>query len=82
MGASYNELVDDYMKTCYNLYGVKPGTKQYDLLVDDNVNAILQNILDIEDPKNADLQNLVTNFVLSTGITEETLALVKKHLGE
>ena len=80
MGASYDELVEDYMQTCCNLYGVKTGTKQYALLVDDNVNSILRHVLKAEDPKHADLKTLAHDFILSTGITEETLALVKKHL--
>ena len=82
MGASYDELVEDYMQTCCNLYGVETGTKQYALLVDDNVNSILRHVFKIEDPKHANLKELAHNFVLSTGISEETLALVKKHLSK
>ncbi len=84
MGASYDELVEDYMLTCRNLYGFKPGTKQYDLLLDDNLNSILRNIFGIEDNdfRSADLKQLAENFILSAGVTREALGLAKKHLSE
>ena len=82
MGASYDELAEDYMLTCRNLYGVQPGTKQYSLLLDDNVNSILLNLFGVHDPKNADLKHLAEDFVMSTGITEETLARVREHLAQ
>ena len=80
MGASYDELADDYMLTCRNLYGVQKGTKQYNLLLDDNVNAVLLNLFGVHDPKSADLRHLAEEFVLSTGITEQTLSRVREQL--
>ena len=82
MGASYDEIAEDYMLTFRNLYGIEPGTRQYALLLDDNVNAVLRNLFGVEDLKNADLKRLAADFIRSAGISNETLALVKAHLGK
>ncbi len=81
MGASYDELVADYMQTYVNLYDVKPGTRQYELLVDDNVNSILKNLFHVDDPENADLSALAADYIRSAGVSEEVLKQVRKNLG-
>ena len=81
MGASYEELVKDYMQTYVNLYDVKPGTKQYELLVDDNVNSILKSLFRVDDPENADLSDLAADYIRSAGVSDETLRQVRKNLG-
>ena len=81
MGASYEELVKDYMQTYVNLYDVKPGTKQYELLVDDNVNSILKSLFRVDDPENADLSDLAADYIRSAGVSDETLRQVRKNPG-
>ncbi len=81
MGASYDELVRDYMQTYVNLYDVKPGTKQYELLVDDNVNSILKSLFHVDDPESADLSALAADYIRSAGVSEVTLEKVRKNLG-
>ena len=81
MGASYDELVRDYMQTYVNLYDVKPGTKQYELLVDDNVNSILKSLFHVDDPESADLSALAADYIRSAVVSEVTLEKVRKNLG-
>ena len=40
MGATSEEITADYMVTYYNYYGVEPGTEQYDVIANANINAI------------------------------------------
>ena len=69
------------MQTYVNLYDVKPGTKQYELLVDDNVNSILKSLFRVDDPENADLSDLAADYIRSAGVSDETLRQVRKNLG-
>ena len=82
MGASYDEILQDYMLTPCNLYGVKPGTKQYNLLVEDNLHAIFQALFHVNDPRQADLKRIATEYLISSGVTEATLEKAKSHLSE
>ena len=69
------------MQTYVNLYDVKPGTKQYELLVDDNVNSILKSLFHVDDPESADLSALAADYIRSAGVSEVTLEKVRKNLG-
>ena len=37
MGATFSEVVDDYMTTYYNYYGVEPGTDKYTAIAESNI---------------------------------------------
>ena len=81
MGASYEEIVADYMVTFGNYYGVTPGTAQY-TQISNNVAKNLSMVVGIEDPAAADLQAAVTDYLLGLGVSQETIDAVKANLGE
>ncbi len=80
LGASYDELVQDYMATFYNYYGVTAGTDQY-AQISNNVAKNLNLTMGLEDPVNADLQAAITAYLESLGVSAETIAAVKANLG-
>lgn len=45
MGATYDEIVDDYMKSYDNYYGVtKDDAKRYSVIVNNNINEMIKTI--------------------------------------
>lgn len=57
MGATYQEIVDDYMLTYKNYYGITEDDPRYEIIKNKNVDAMLKFICgdEVEDIKNADL---------------------------
>lgn len=79
MGASLDEVVQDFMVTFYNYYGVVAGTDQYAQL-SNNIKKNLSVYMGIEDVENADLQAEAERYLKDLGVSEETIAAVKANL--
>ncbi len=82
MGASYDEVVKDYMVTFYNYYGVQPGTDQYTQIS----NNVIKNLstafgLQMSELAEADLAAEAVEYFKELGVSDETIAAVKVKLG-
>lgn len=80
MGAGADEVVSDYMVTYYNYYGVEPGTDQYEAIASGNIVKTLQTVFNTEDIWNTDLAADAEAYLLSAGISAETIQAVKDNL--
>lgn len=81
MGASTDEVIDDYMVTFYNYFGVTPEDEVYNEIVQDNITAQLKRAFEIDSLDDADLVQEAEEYILSTGITPDELEQLKKNLG-
>lgn len=82
MGASKEEIVNDYMKTYENFYGVTKANKEkYDLIAND-VLDMLKYITGSKDLDNINMQEKARAFVLEKGLSEKDLDLVIKRLSK
>lgn len=82
MGASKEEIVNDYMKTYENFYGVTKANKEkYDLIVKD-VLDMLRYITSSKDLDNINIQERARAFVLGKGLSEKDLQLVINRLSK
>lgn len=79
MGASKEEIVEDYMQSYINYYGVEKGTDKYKLISED-VLAMLKFIAGTEDLSKANLAAAAEKFVISGGMTAEQVKTLKKNL--
>jgi hypothetical protein len=85
MGASLEEIRDDYTKTYTNLYDVKDGRQQP---VEPEVLAAVREIIvrnlsasfGIEDLSSADLAEAAENYLLGIGLSAEEIARLKAVL--
>ena len=82
MGASYEEVVADYMVTFYNYYGVQEGTDQYNQIS----NNVIKNLstafgISTADLATADLAAEAEAYFLELGVSQETIDAVKVNLG-
>ena len=82
MGASYDEVVADYMVTFYNYYGVQPGTEQYKQIS----NNIVKNLstafgIQMSELAAADLAAEAEAYFKELDVSDETIAAVKAKLG-
>ena len=80
MGASIDEVINDYMLTYYNYYNVLPGSDQYNLIRDKRILNQLFTAFGTENLANADLSKLCEEYLLSIGVTEEDIVTLKSKL--
>ena len=80
MGASLEEVTDDYMVTYYNFYGVTRDDVRYDTIADSNIRKSLQILFDETDLETADLSSCAGKYLTGIGLEAEELASLKENL--
>lgn len=80
MGASFDEVTEDYMITYYNFYNILPDTEQYYAVRDKFIVKQLENAFETTDLTNANLSMLCEKYLLSIGVTEEDIQSLKLKL--
>jgi hypothetical protein len=82
MGATLDEVVDDYMETYYNYYGVEKGSEKYDAVVNNNLIKSLNTNFKVDDIYKANLVREAEEFLMEeVGLTAEEIAKLKAKLG-
>ena len=81
MGATLYEVIDDYMLTYYNYYGVEKGSEKYDAIVKNNLIKVLNTTFKVDDVYKADLAAEAAAFLTEdTGLTADEVAALKEKL--
>ena len=81
MGATLDEVIDDYMVTYYNYYGVEEGTEKYAAIVKNNLIQVLNTTFRVEDVSKADLAAEAAAFLMEdAGLTAQEVAALKGKL--
>ena len=82
MGASMDEVIDDYMLTYYNYYGVEEESEKYDAIVKNNLIKVLNTTFKVDDVSKADLVAEAAAFLVEdAGLTADEVAALKIKLG-
>lgn len=79
MGASKDQIVEDYMQSYNNYYGIQKGTEQYKLISQD-VLAMLKVIAGTDNLDKADLAAGANKYLLSGGVTAKQINTFKPNL--
>ena len=83
-GASYQELVDDYMITYDNYYGITPekDSERYTVIVENVLQPMISSMVGDEsvDIKSANLSIYAEEFLKSGGMTDDTLTDLKSNI--
>ena len=84
-GASYQQIVDDYMITYDNYYGItkKDDAARYDVIVENMLDPMLMSVIEDEsiDPKTADLSGYAEQYLRNAGMNNEQINALKERLG-
>ena len=82
MGATADEVVEDYMETFFNYYGVEKGTEKYNAVVNSNIIPTLKTIFGVTDIYTADLEaEAEAYFMENLGLSAKEVAELKVKLG-
>ncbi len=80
MGASYDEVVADYMVTYKNYYGIEPGTEKYEAIAASNIIKSLEKAFGVEDLKTADLKAEAEEYIKEIGLADDEIAALRANL--
>ena len=80
MGASADEVVEDYMVTYYNYYGVEKGSAKYQAIANGNIVKSLEKSFGISDLYSADLASASEGYLKSIGLSSEEIKALKANL--
>ena len=82
MGATYDEVVRDYMLSYYNYYGITEYDDQYDTIVRENVDQTLMAAFGTDDLRHADLKAEAEDYFRELGLSDAELSALRTKLGE
>ena len=80
MGANYDEVIDDYMKTYENYYKVEKGTEKYNAISQSNIVKTLEAAFGVSDLKSANLQEGAISYIKSIGLTDAEINQLMANL--
>ena len=86
MGASYDEVIEDYMTSFYNYYGVTKDDARYEIIANSNIVKTLKAAFTFtkkdkkRDLKTADLAACAKKYLKSIGLTNAEIKALKKNL--
>ncbi|MCR4675733.1 MAG: tyrosine-protein phosphatase [Sphaerochaetaceae bacterium] len=80
MGATAKEVVEDYMVTYYNFYGVEKGTEKYETIAESNIVSSLKAAFGITDFYGANLAAEAEKYLLSLGLSAQEISNLKTNL--
>ena len=85
MGAELQEIIDDYMLSFYNYYGIDKESEpvRYEAVLDNNLMAMLYHVTgadSMETLEKMDLEAAVTNYLLNNGMAEDDIRTLQEKL--
>ena len=80
MGASLDAVVEDYMLSFFNYFGVEKGSEKYDIIAQSNILASLRKAFDTDNLEEADLEALAHSYLTGIGLSPETLETLANNL--
>lgn len=80
-GASYEQVVADYMTTYENYYGVEKDSEKYTAIAESNIVKTLETAFGVESLETADLQAESEEYMRQLGLTDGQIGKLKENLG-
>ena len=83
MGATYDELIEDYFITYHNYYGIEKGTSKYDMIKSMHIDEMIRYVFDFA-PKTtllgANFKSKANDYLLAIGLTQAQIDAVQTKL--
>lgn len=82
-GATYSEIVADYMASFENYYHVRPGTRQFDFVRHNTVDSVLARLTgrdDVASLGDEELQASARAYLLRGGLSEDEIEALREGL--
>ena len=80
MGATPDEIVDDFLKSFHNYFGIMPGSNDYYFVANNEIKPFLASILGVKNIENVNLANSAENYLLKIGVTQNEIVNLRSKL--
>ena len=81
MGADAGEITADYLVSFYNYFGIRPHTKEYDLVADNEIRSSLAAAFGVRDISKANLPAAAESYLLRIGVPAADIEALRRKLG-
>lgn len=81
MGATKDEVINDYMTSYYNYYKIDKNDSKYDLIANSNIKKTLQNLFPNMSSSD-DLSKSAYNYVKNLGLSDNEINQLKTNLSQ
>ena len=82
MGASSEEIVNDYMISFYNYFGIMPGSDEYNLVANNEIKPFLASIFEVKNIESANLASAAAEYLLKAGVPLKNIETLKEKLSK
>ena len=82
MGASAEEITADYLVSFYNYFGIRPHTKEYSFVANNEIRASLATAFGVKDISKANLSAAAERYLLRIGVPVSDIAELRRKLGD
>lgn len=81
-GASLQEVIDDYLVSFWNYFGIKKGTPEYDYVAENEIVRFLAQAFGVksEDMTKINLADAAERYFLGIGVSESEIATLREKL--
>ena len=79
-GASYGEIVADYMTTYENYYGILEGSERWDVIVENVLEPMMRQFVREGDLKTADYGKAAEEWLASAGMTQAEIDALRERI--
>ena len=80
MGATQKEIIEDYMQSYVNYYGIEPGTEKYDTIIEKNIVPMLCLVAGTDSLEGVDLSAAAEAYLTENGMEKDALETLKAKL--
>ncbi len=79
-GSTYEEIVDEYMISFENYYGLKKNTKRWEIIAEGNIRTLLSQTFITNEAEKENPAPAATDFLKKYGMSDWEIATLKKRL--
>ena len=80
MGADSDEVVDDFLVSFYNYFGIEPHSRDYDYVADNEIRPFLAAMFGVKDIAKVDLKEAAERYALKIGVSAEEIETLREKL--
>ena len=85
LGATYEELIDDYFITYHNYYGIEKGSNKYEVIKNLHIDEMIRYVFGFDEKTNlltANYHTPVNSYLLSIGLTQDQIDAIQTKLSK
>ena len=80
MGAGADEVVDDFLVSFYNYFGIESHSRDYDYVADNEIRPFLAAMFGVKDIAKVNLKDAAERYALKIGVSEEEIKTLREKL--